>query len=148
VVAEPSAPLLSPRLIPNWIDGKDAAAVGGEKLEKRDPANGKVQSLLARGRRQDAEKGVRAARKAWEDWASTTVVRRGEVLRRAAQLLEESREEFASLVSRETGKSFKDAHGEVGAAIEMGYFVAGEGRRFYGKTTTSATPGKLAIISR
>jgi aldehyde dehydrogenase (NAD+) len=153
VVAQASSqanlsPANRPRFIPNWIDGADLPATRGETLEKRDPATGKVQSLLARGRRDDAEKAVGAARKAWEGWASTTVVRRGEILRRAAQLLEEKREELASLVSRETGKSFKDAYGEVGAAIEMGFFVAGEGRRFYGKTTTSATPGKIAVVSR
>jgi alpha-ketoglutaric semialdehyde dehydrogenase len=63
-------------------------------------------------------------------------------------LLVAERETFASIVARETGKSFKDAFGEAGAALEMGFFVAGEGRRFYGKTTTSATPGKMALITR
>ena len=48
----------------------------------------------------------------------------------------------------ETGKSKKDALGETDAAIEMGFFVAGEGRRFYGQTTTSAVPNKSAMIVR
>ena len=52
------------------------------------------------------------------------------------------------LVARETGKSLKDALGETDAAIEMGFFVAGEGRRFYGHTTTSAVPNKTAMIVR
>ena len=46
------------------------------------------------------------------------------------------------------GKSTKDALGETDAAIEMGFFVAGEGRRFYGQTTTSAVPNKAAMIVR
>ena len=50
--------------------------------------------------------------------------------------------------SRETGKSLKDATGETDAAIEMGFFVAGEGRRFYGRTTTSAVPNKAAMTIR
>ena len=53
-----------------------------------------------------------------------------------------------SLVARETGKSKKDALGETDAAIEMGFFVAGEGRRFYGQTTTSAVPNKAAMVVR
>ena len=57
-----------------------------------------------------------------------------------AMLMQEHRSEIASLVARETGKSMKDALGETDAAIEMGFFVAGEGRRFYGQTTTSAVP--------
>ena len=55
---------------------------------------------------------------------------------------------IADLVARETGKSRKDALGETDAAIEMGFFVAGEGRRFYGQTTTSAVPNKSAMIVR
>ena len=48
----------------------------------------------------------------------------------------------------ETGKSLKDARGEVGAAIEMGFFISGEGRRFYGRTTTSAVPNRTAMTVR
>ena len=55
---------------------------------------------------------------------------------------------MAALVAAETGKSRKDARGEIGAAIEMGYFVAGEGRRFYGRTTTSAIPQPQAMTVR
>ena len=51
-------------------------------------------------------------------------------------------------MAAETGKSPGDAAGEVGAAIEMGYFVAGEGRRFYGRTTTSAVPHRQAMTVR
>ncbi len=138
----------SVRFVPHWIGGAGVPAASGDTVDKLDPATGRLQSRLARGRKDDAERAVHAAREAREGWTGTTVVRRGEILRKAAQLLEERREEFASIVARETGKSFKDAFGEAGAAIEMGYFVAGEGRRFYGRTTTSATPGKMALISR
>jgi len=62
--------------------------------------------------------------------------------------IRERAEEFARIVSQETGKSLRDARGEVGAAIEMGFFVAGEGRRWYGRTTTSAVPNKAALVLR
>ncbi|MBI4600460.1 MAG: aldehyde dehydrogenase family protein [Planctomycetes bacterium] len=143
------------RFIPSWIDGTDwppagsqASAPGDGALAKHDPATGALQSLVHRGKRPDAERALAAARRAFEAWAATTPVRRGEALRRAVQLMESRREELASIVHRETGKSFKDAFGEAGAAIEMGYFVAGEGRRFYGKTTTSQTPGRWALVTR
>src|SRR5207237_511582 len=68
--------------------------------------------------------------------------------RRVAQLLERDAEGVAAVVAAETGKSPKDALGETGGAIEMGYFVAGEGRRFYGKVTTSAVPHRSASIVR
>ena len=63
-------------------------------------------------------------------------------------LMRERRQALAGLVARETGKSLKDALGETDAAIEMGFFVAGEGRRFYGHTTTSAVPNKTAMVVR
>jgi aldehyde dehydrogenase (NAD+) len=81
-------------------------------------------------------------------WARRTVVERGALLRRIAQLLERDREAIAAVVAEETGKSPKDARGETAGAIEMGYFVAGEGRRFYGRTTTSAVPNRQAMTVR
>ena len=51
-------------------------------------------------------------------------------------------------MAAETGKSPKDALGETGAAIEMGYFVAGEGRRLYGKTMPSAIPHRQNMLLR
>jgi aldehyde dehydrogenase (NAD+) len=57
-------------------------------------------------------------------------------------------EEIASIVSLETGMSFKQALGETGGAIAQGEFMAGEGRRLYGRTTTSAVPNKYAMVIR
>ena len=76
------------------------------------------------------------------------MVKRGDILRQIAMLMREHRADLARLVASETGKSIKDALGETDAAIEMGFFVAGEGRRFYGQTTTSAVPNKAAMVVR
>jgi aldehyde dehydrogenase (NAD+) len=51
-------------------------------------------------------------------------------------------------VSDETGKSPKDARGETDGAMELGYFIAGEGRRFYGRTMPSATSNRQAMTVR
>ena len=91
---------------------------------------------------------VDTARKAQPAWGAMTVVSRGDILRRLALLMREQREALATLVAQETGKSRKDALGETDAAVEMGFFVAGEGRRFYGQTTTSAAPNKAAMVVR
>ena len=89
-----------------------------------------------------------AAADAQPAWARETPVARGLILRRIAQLLERDAERIAAIVAAETGKSQKDALGETGGAIEMGYFVAGEGRRLYGKVTTSAVPNRQVTIQR
>ena len=144
-----TATLLSvPTTVPNQIGGADARARDGRTFAKIDPATGREICQVARSTRADVELAIDAARRAQPAWAAMTPVKRGEILRKIAMLMQEHRDAMATLVSRETGKSKKDALGETDAAIEMGFFVAGEGRRFYGKTTTSAALNKTALVMR
>ncbi|MEA2156676.1 MAG: alpha-ketoglutaric semialdehyde dehydrogenase [Solirubrobacteraceae bacterium] len=136
------------RTVGNVIDGREAPAICARTFEKLSPATGAVLCHVARSDARDVEAAVRCARDAQPGWARTTVVERGLVLRRIAALLERDAAEVAAVVSAETGKSPKDALGETGAAIEMGYFVAGEGRRFYARTTTSAVAHRQAMTVR
>jgi acyl-CoA reductase-like NAD-dependent aldehyde dehydrogenase len=132
----------------NVIGGVERPAASGATFEKLSPATGKVISIVARSERADVVAAIEAAAAAQAAWATRTVVERGNVLRRLAQLLERDRERIAGIVAAETGKSPKDARGETDAAIEMGYFVAGEGRRFYGRTTTSGVANRQAMTVR
>jgi aldehyde dehydrogenase (NAD+) len=137
-----------PSLVPNQIGGADALARDGRTFTKLDPATGAALCEVARSGHADVQHAVQAAKAAQPAWAALTVVRRGDILRQIALLMREHRAAIADLVSRETGKSRKDALGETDAAIEMGFFVAGEGRRFYGQTTTSAVANKAAMVVR
>ena len=131
----------STRTVDNVIAGEERGAAGGEVFEKLAPATGEVLSSAARSRKEDIDAAISAAQAAQPDWAARNVTDRGAVLRRVAQLLERDRDEIAAIVSAETGKSPRDARGETDGAIELGYFIAGEGRRFYGKTMPSAVSG-------
>ena len=137
-----------PSTIPNLMGGADALAAEGRTFTKVDPATGEALCEVARSTRSDVDGAVALATSAQPAWAATTPVARGNVLRRIATLMQEHRSALAVLVARETGKSKKDALGETDAAIEMGFFVAGDGRRFYGQTSTSATPNKAALVIR
>ena len=152
IASSPSAPGVDlasiPAVVPNQIGGGDARAADGRTFTKLDPATGEPLCQVARSGADDVRRAVEAARAAQPAWAAATVVRRGDILRQIAMLMREHRSAIAALVSRETGKSRKDALGETDAAIEMGFFVAGEGRRFYGQTTTSAVPNKAAMVMR
>jgi acyl-CoA reductase-like NAD-dependent aldehyde dehydrogenase len=134
--------------VPNVVDGREQAAADGQTFEKLAPATGEPVSTVARSQKRDVDDAVGAAERAQPAWAARTVEERGRILRRIAQLLERDVEQVADVVARETGKSPKDARGETGGAIELGYFVAGEGRRFYGKTIPSATPNRHAMTLR
>jgi acyl-CoA reductase-like NAD-dependent aldehyde dehydrogenase len=137
-----------PATIPNQIGYRDRAASDGRTFLKRDPATGLGVCEVARSTKVDIDQAVAAARAAQPAWAAQTVVSRGDTLRRIALLMTEHKPAIAAIVARETGKSLKDALGETDAAIEMGFFVAGEGRRFYGTTSTSATVNKAAFVMR
>lgn len=140
--------LRPPDLVPNLVANENRPARDGRAFEKRTPADGRLLCRVARSAAADVHDAVSLAAAAQPAWADTTVVRRAEVLRELALALRAQRETVADLVALETGKSRKDALGETDGAIEMGFFVAGEGRRYYGRTTTSAVPNKTAATVR
>ena len=137
-----------PAVIPNSLGGEAIPAGDRRTFQKTDPATGRPICEVARSGPADVAAAVQMALRAQPAWAATTVVKRGEILRQIAALMQQNRSAIADLVARETGKSRKDALGETDAAVEMGFFVAGEGRRFYGQTTTSAVPNKTAMVVR
>jgi alpha-ketoglutaric semialdehyde dehydrogenase len=96
----------------------------------------------------DVDVAVATARGAQPGWAKRTPVERGALVREIALALQARREEAAELVAAETGKPLQLAFGEADAAVEMGFFVAGEGRRLYGRTTTSAMPNRTVMATR
>src|SRR5688500_17667826 len=104
-----------PQVVPNLLGGQDRGATDGRTFTKVDPATGRPLCEVARSGAADVREAVETARAAQPAWAGATVVARGDVLRRIAQLMQEHRSELAALVARETGKSRKDALGETDA---------------------------------
>ena len=137
-----------PAEIPNLIAGTDAPPAGGEWIDKLRPADGTLLCRVARSGAEDVPAAVAAARAAQPEWAERTAVERGDVLRELALLLRDRREELAQVVVEETGKPLELARGEADAAVEMGLFVAGEGRRSYGKTTTASMAHRTVLTLR
>jgi len=137
-----------PHFIPNWIGGREKPAVSGDTLPKLAPANGKTLTRAARSGVTDVDEAVRAAESAQPQWAARTPVERGEILHAIAQRMRAEAESIAKVVALETGMSFSAAQGEVGGAIAQAEFMAGEGRRLYGRTTTSGVPDKRAMTIR
>lgn len=128
--------------------------VGSESLpgegwiEKVSPHTGEVLSLVARSRASHVDAAVAAARMAQPAWAGLPPVKRGEILHAIAMKLRDHRETMAATVARETGKSPRDARGETDGAISLALFMAGEGQRLYGRTTTSGALNRRAMTVR
>jgi alpha-ketoglutaric semialdehyde dehydrogenase len=133
--------------VANLVGGKRRPAVDGT-FEKLRPDDGALLCRVARSGAAEVAAAVAAARAAQPEWAARTPVERGRIVRELALALQARREEAAELVAEETGKSLELAVAEADAAVEMAFFVAGEGRRLYGRTTTSAMPNRTVMTVR
>jgi alpha-ketoglutaric semialdehyde dehydrogenase len=140
--------LVVPEEIPNLIGGETVPPRSGAWLEKVRPEDETVLCRVARSGAEDVDDAVGAARAGQPGWAERTAVSRGDIVRDLALLLRERREEASAIVVEETGKPPELALGETDAAVEMGMFIAGEGRRSYGRTTTASMENRTVLTVR
>jgi len=132
----------------NYIDGEWVDAASGETFESTSPANGDAIGVFPRSSTEDVERAVAAAKRAYEDWRLVPAPKRGEMLFRFAHLLSEQKEELAQLMAHEMGKVLPEARGDVQEAIDMAYYMGGEGRRLFGQTTPSELRDKFNMSIR
>jgi aldehyde dehydrogenase (NAD+) len=137
-----------PNILPNWIDGRESKASSGDTFAKFSPATGKEICRVARSRSADVDRAIDSAARAFPTWSRQTPVARGDLLLILTQTMRRHQDEIAAIAASETGMSFNAAVAETGGAIALGEFMAGEGRRFYGRTTTSAVPHRSALTVR
>ena len=129
--------------IKNYINGKWVDSKSGETFRSINPADkDEVIGIVSKSDREDADQAVKAAREAYEGWRLTPAPRRGEILFRAAEILLKNKEALGRLETREMGKILSEGLGDVQEAIDMGYYMAAEGRRLSGETVPSELPNK------
>ena len=121
-----------------WVD-----AAGGETFESLSPATGEPIGIFPRSGPEDVDRAVEAAKEAYARWRLVPAPKRGEIVFRFAALVAEHKHELAELMTREMGKVLAEAGGDVQEAIDMSYYMAGEGRRLFGQTTPSELPGQV-----
>jgi aldehyde dehydrogenase (NAD+) len=97
---------------------------------------------------EDVNLAVEAAREAYKSWRLVPAPKRAEILFHAAELLVARKEDFAHDMTREMGKVLAETRGDVQEAIDMTYYMAGEGRRQFGQTTPSELRNKVAMCVR
>ena len=132
----------------NYIDGEWVDAASGETFESTSPANGDAIGVFPRSSAEDVDRAVAAAKSAHEDWRLVPAPKRGELLFRFAHLLSEQKEDLAQLMAHEMGKVLPEARGDVQEAIDMAYYMGGEGRRLFGQTTPSELRDKFNMSVR
>ena len=111
--------------ISHWIGGRRVGGAAGRTSEVFNPATGEVTGLVRLADAATVEAAVQAAKAAAPAWADTPVLRRARVLFKYKELLEKNLDELARLITREHGKVFDDARGEVVRGIEVVEFATG-----------------------
>jgi aldehyde dehydrogenase (NAD+) len=138
-----------PQTYKNLIGGEWVASVTGQTFESTNPADTReVVGVFQQSNAEDVDAAVQAAKYAYESWRLTPAPKRGEIMFKAAELLRQRKEQCARDMTREMGKVLTEARGDVQEAIDMLYFIAGEGRRLYGQTTPSEMPNKFQMSVR
>ncbi|HET6947911.1 MAG TPA: aldehyde dehydrogenase family protein [bacterium] len=139
---------VAPQVHRNYVNGVWVDARSGETMPSINPATGETLGRVPKSGPEDAQAAIAAARAAFEKWRKVPAPRRAEILYRAAEELVRQKEDLARLMTQEMGKVLAETRGDVQEAIDMTYFIAGEGRRLHGYTTPSEMPHKAAYCLR
>ncbi len=132
----------------NFVGGEWVDAASGETFDSTSPATGELIGTFPKSGREDVDRAVEAAKQAYEEWRLVPAPARGEILYRFGQLVREHKEELSLLMAREMGKVLPEAGGDVQEAIDMSFYMAGEGRRLFGQTTPSELRDKFNMSVR
>src|SRR5271168_1113581 len=139
----------TPRVYKNFINGEWVAPRGGGAIENRNPANtGELIGMFPASTADDTSIAIDAAKASYEKWRLVPAPKRAEILYRAAEILIQRKEDYSRDMTREMGKVLAETRGDVQEAIDMTYYMAGEGRRQFGQTTPSELPNKFAMSVR
>ena len=136
-------------IIRNFINGKWVAGHGKGICKSINPANrNNIIGIVTRSSHKDIDEAADAAKNAFRQWSLLPAPHRGEVLFRVAELLTRGKKALGHLVTREMGKVLPEGLGDVQEAIDMAYYMGGEGRRLSGETVPSELPDKDAKSTR
>src|SRR5215470_16989386 len=127
----------------NFIDGKWVAAASGKTFPVYNPATGTVLAQVAEADKEDVNRAVAAARKAFDEgpWRRMTGSQRGRLLWKLAELIEQHLEEFAELESIDNGKPVAVARvADVPLAVDMFRYMGGWATKMTGTTIPWSVP--------
>jgi acyl-CoA reductase-like NAD-dependent aldehyde dehydrogenase len=149
IASEPASGAAGVLQVASIVDGRTRTDAPGGSLTSTNPAQ--LDDVVANVSLGDASTFVdaaRAARAAQKAWASVPAPARGRVIAQVGRLVEANKEALASLVTREIGKPYPEALGEVQEIVDTCDFFLGEGRRLYGQTVPSEMPDKQLFTFR
>ena len=132
---------MSQQIIPHFIHGERTAGDGARTADVFEPATGRVQARVALASPEEVTQAVDSAERAFSEWSARNAQRRGRILLRWVDLITEHMDELATLLSKEHGKTFPDAQGDVQRGIEVVEFAAAAPHLLKGEFSSSAGAG-------
>ncbi|MEI3611344.1 NAD-dependent succinate-semialdehyde dehydrogenase [Pseudogracilibacillus sp. SO30301A] len=120
----------------------------GNKMDVINPATGKVIDSVTIGGREETKEAITHATEAFKTWKNIPGAKRGRYLATVVKLMREKREILAETITRENGKPFSDARGEVRSAIDYLEWYAEEAKRLYGDTLPASQVDKHLMVLR
>jgi malonate-semialdehyde dehydrogenase (acetylating)/methylmalonate-semialdehyde dehydrogenase len=127
--------------INHYIGGREVDSTSGRYADVYNPALGEPCARVALASSDEVNAAVAAASEAFPAWAATPPLARARVLFKYLQLCQEHTDEFAAMVTREHGKTFSDARGEVARGIEVVEFAVGIPQMLKGEFTDQIARG-------
>ncbi len=127
--------------ITHFVNGARVDTGSGRYADVFNPALGEPVARVALGNADDVDAAVQAAAAAFPSWSATPALTRARVLFKYLQLCQQHSDEFAAMLTREHGKTFSDAQGEVARGIEMVEFAVGIPQLLKGEFTDQISRG-------
>jgi malonate-semialdehyde dehydrogenase (acetylating) / methylmalonate-semialdehyde dehydrogenase len=127
--------------ITHFIDGAKVDTASGRYADVFNPALGEPVARVALGTSAEVDAAVAAAAAAFPAWADTPPLARARILFKFLQLCQQHTDDFAAMLTREHGKTFADAQGEVARGIEMVEFAVGIPQQLKGEFTDQIARG-------
>ncbi|MDP4219750.1 MAG: aldehyde dehydrogenase family protein [Bacteroidota bacterium] len=133
----------------NYIGGSWSDSGSGKTFENRNPANWEdIIGQFPLSTAADVNSAALAAAKAFKSWRLVPAPARGEICRKAGEIMLRRKEEIAAAMTREMGKPLTETRGDVQEGIDTAFYCATEGRRLFGYNTPSELSNKLNLSFR
>jgi aldehyde dehydrogenase (NAD+) len=130
-----------------YINGKWVDSASRETFDDLNPYTGEVYARVQKGDARDADRAMAAAYAARGPWAATHPTERAAIISRAGMILEESRQEFAEVLTGEGGSTFGKAMFEISDAVNLLATAGADAKRILGETFHT-DPAKLNMTLR
>jgi succinate-semialdehyde dehydrogenase/glutarate-semialdehyde dehydrogenase len=131
-----------------YIGGEWRDSIGGDRFDVCDPATEEVIASVASANAADATAAVTAADEAGPAWAARAPIERADILRKSFDLMVARREQYATVISREEGKTLAEGMGEVNYAASFLRWFAEEAVRYTGRFGRAPTGGNNILVQQ